>query len=86
MKLTQFDNLIEWLETALPDRKYSLEEVKELLEIAETEMSQGNFKMYDGLPGNIVDSLIAGDMESGTGKLLKTKILAFKSQMEETGN
>ena len=70
--------LIEWLETNKPGQQYSLEDLKELLSFAMTELSDQNTRMYDGLPGNVVDELIKEEKATGEFSHLENQIKLFK--------
>ena len=72
--------LIEWLETSQTDRKYSLDDMKELLSIAMIEIGDNNIRMYDGLPGSTVDAIIEEMKASGEYYLLDRKVESFKSR------
>lgn len=83
MNLEKTHQLIDWLGTTQPDQQYSLDDMKELLSIAETEISDQNLQMYDGLPGNIVEALIEKEKASGVYYRLDDKIRSYKSRFTE---
>lgn len=70
--------LINWLETDRPNQQYNLDDLKELLSIAMTELSDQNTRMYDGLPGNLIDELIKEEKVTGIFYQLEEKIKFFK--------
>lgn len=83
MSLGKTNQLIEWLETNRPDQQYNLDDLKELLSIAMTELSDQNTRMYDGLPGNVVDELIKEEKATGEFYRLEKKIRFFKMHFME---
>lgn len=83
MNLEKTHQLIDWLGTTQPNQQYSLDDMKELLSIAMTEISNQNMRMYDGLPGNIVEALIEKEKASGVYYQLDNKIWSFKSRFTE---
>jgi hypothetical protein len=78
VSLEKTHQLIEWLETNKPGQQFSLEDLKELLSIAMTELSEQNSRMYDGLPWNVVDELIKEEKATGEFYQLENQIKLFK--------
>lgn len=83
MNLEKTHQLIYWLGTTQPNQQYSLDDMKELLSIAMTEISNQNLWMYDELPGNIVEALIEEEKASGVYYRLNDKIRSYKSRFTE---
>lgn len=83
MNLEKTHQLIDWLGTTQPNQQYSLDDMKELLSIAMTEISNQNLRMYDELPGNIVEALIEEEKASGVYYRLDDKIRSYKSRFTE---
>jgi len=82
MSLDKTKKLVEWLEATQPEMQYSLEDMKELLSIAMTELSDQNDKTFDALPGAYFDAIIEGMKACGEYYLLDNKIENFKSRFQ----
>jgi hypothetical protein len=72
--------LLEWLEMSQPNRLFNLQDMKELLSIAITELSDKNDKSFETLPGNIVEAVTESIKTTGEYYRLDNQIEKFKSQ------
>jgi hypothetical protein len=83
MRIEKTEKLIVWLETNHPDRHFSLNEMKELLSIALAELAENNFRIYDGLPGSVIEALFEEMKSSGEYYRLDNKLKNFKLRFPE---
>jgi len=72
--------VLEWLEIFQPNRLFSLQDMKELLSIAMTELSDKNDKSFEVLPGNIIEAVTESMRANGEYYRLDNQIEVFKSQ------
>ncbi|MEI7526366.1 MAG: hypothetical protein WCJ95_18610 [Mariniphaga sp.] len=82
MSLEKIDQLIEWLETTQQNRQYSLDDMKELLSIAMTELADENDKTFECLPQGHIDAIIELMKESGEYYRLDRQIESFKQRFK----
>ena len=75
--------VIEWLEITQPNRKFSLQKMKELLSIALAELADQNDKTLDALPGNIIEVITERMKTSGEYYYIDDKIEKFKMSFKE---
>jgi len=82
MSLKKTHLLFEWLETSQPNRLYSLDDMKELLSIAMTELADENDKTFECLPQGHIDAIIELMKESGEYYRLDRQIESFKQRFK----
>ena len=83
MYLERTKQLIDWLEINQPYKQFSLQDMKELLSIAMTELDDQNDKTFDALPGAYIEAIIESMKASGECYRLDNKIEQFKSRFIE---
>ena len=82
MSLEKIDQVIEWLETTQQNRQYSLDDMKELLSIAMTELADENDKTFECLRQGDIDAIIELLKESGEYYRLDRQIESFKQRFK----
>jgi hypothetical protein len=82
MSLEKTNTLIEWLEKNQPGQQYSLDDMKELLSIAMTELAEQNDKTFESLPQGTIDAIIELMNASGEYYRLDNEIERFKSGLQ----
>lgn len=80
MSLDKTRKLVEWLEITQLNRQYNLDEVKELLSIAMTELADQKDKSFESLPGASVDAIIEDMKASGEWHRLDNQIASYKAR------
>jgi len=80
MSLPKTKKLIEWLEVSQQNRQYNIDDMKELLSIAMTELADQNDKTFDALPQGHIDAIIEYMKASGEYYRLDNEIESFKSR------
>jgi len=80
MSLPKTKKLIEWLEVSQQNRQYNIDDMKELLSIAMTELADQNDKTFDALPQGYIDAIIEDMKASGEYYRLDNEIESFKSR------
>lgn len=83
MSIEKTKELMVWLEKNHPTRHFSLDDMKELLSIAMTELANTDYRVYDGLPGSVIDALFEDMKSSGEYYRLDNKIKEYKSRFPE---
>ena len=82
MSLPKTKKLIEWLEVSQQDRQYSIDDMKELLSIAMTELADHNDKTFESLPQGYIDAIIEDMKASGEFDRLDNEIELYKSRFK----
>ena len=82
MSLTKTKKLIEWLEVTQRDRQYNLDDMKELLSIAMTELADHYDKTFDSLPQGHIDAIIEEMKASGEYYRLDNEIESYKARFK----
>ena len=80
MSLPKTKKLIEWLEVSRQNMQSSIDDMKELLSIAMTELDDQNDKTFESLPQGYIDVIIEGMKASGEYYRLDNEIESFKSR------
>ena len=83
MYLEKTKQLIDWLEITHPNKQFSLQDIKELLSIAMTELADQNDKSFDALPAANIEAITEIMKTSGEYYRLRNKIEQFKSHFIE---
>jgi len=83
MSLKKTHQLFKWLETTQLNRQYSLDDMKELLSIAMSELGEENDKTFECLRQRHIDAIIELMKESGEYYRLDRKIESYKQRFME---
>lgn len=83
MSLKKTHQLFEWLETTQQNRLYNLDDMKELLSIAMSELGEENDKTFECLRQGDIDAIIELMKESGEYYRLDRKIESYKQRFKE---
>lgn len=78
MKLEKTKALLSWLEKNQPERKYTIEELQKLIDIAILEATIQNDNFMEKLPASVVKRMIEESKESGDLYKLDKFIDQFK--------
>lgn len=81
MRIKKTEKLMVWLETNHPDHHFSMDDMKELLSIAMTELKDTDYRVYDGLPGSVIEVLFEDTKSSGEYYHLDNRIKDFMSRL-----